>query len=84
MSERIEVGDLVICVRAHLPCAERAIGMVFRVQKFNEHGARCNKCGHLHPGMAAYWAPEYAFPLSWLRKIPPLAEPERTTEEATA
>ena len=85
MSERIEVGDLVICVRAHLPCAESAIGMVFIVQKLNPRGSRCDVCGETHNGeISAHWAPHYALPLSWLRKIPPLTESERTTEEATA
>ena len=88
VSERIEVGDLVIVVKA-APCGcENALGKIFKVDEIrNWHGA-CTHCWKHHPEIAcakiqgdSKWVDCYR-----LKKIPPLTEPDgiEKREELTA
>lgn len=92
MDKPISVGDLVMVVRH--PCCGAAIGLIFKVIDIvNVPYAKLHcgiaGCDHLFPylGPVAYnenkTAP-YCAPIAWLKRIPPLSEPEQITEEATA
>lgn len=86
----IRVGDLVCVVR--FPCCGACLGVVMTVTRFlsTESDYQCSKCKHWH-GLA--YLPTAIddtkignrhFPLSWLRRIPPLwelDEAERKQEE---
>ena len=86
MSERIEVGDIAQVVRGcgcYSGFTEKVSAIVGPVE------LACDHCGFRGRWMAAQWADwhvgkMHSAPVPWLRKIPPLTEPERTTEEATA
>ena len=86
MTDRhISPGDLVVIIRAHR-CATDLIGKVFTVGGFSRNGSKCEECGEVFFEPSAYYASRAAVPLSWLKKIPPLNEPETVEqdEEATA
>ena len=82
MSERIEIGDLVMIVRGH-ECVMRLYqGAIFTVTGFVHpiHGGWhcdfCNKDDAAGNELAATGLHKGNVPLSWLKKIPPLTEPE--------
>ena len=88
MSEPIQVGDLVAVI---VSCHPPAFGSFFVVGGF-EHGSvsNCIFCGKEHLGPFAraedHFGPERQFftaPLSWLKRIPPLAELEGQRTEET-
>ena len=90
MSESIKVGDLVVVTRTC--CEEFTMGhYIFTVGKFTDMalaGAECMFC-HSHLPSEIEAIPDgddCAFPLSWLKKIDPLSEPEseKRDEEITA
>lgn len=76
----IAAGDMVMVVR---DCCGRYLGQVFRVQEVHPESAwicgGCNGRGvnptAIHPNCPQ---PELGpvYPLPWLRKLPPLDEPE--------
>ena len=78
MTERIEVGDLVIVVRV-CPCgACKCLGHIYQVLGFGMD-VICGACGTLYKTPAALLNPVWrGAPLSWLKRIPPLAELEST------
>jgi hypothetical protein len=83
MSERIEIGDLVIVVRVTHPCHEGLLGRIRRVDAIvPPQWYRCDICGShsvAHgPGASSDRSKDGAVPLSWLKKIPPLVEPSHT------
>jgi hypothetical protein len=90
MSERIEVGDLVMVVRPRLCGCASNIGFVFRVQEVQRAGGlggRCVTCGRHTFGPEAMIAvkPDGAVTeLNRLRRIPPLTEPAHHEEKETA
>ena len=88
MSERIEVGDLVMVMREHCP-ANAVLGKIFGVIEVwpAQRGValQCGNCGgvfsngehHSRLGNKnADW-----IPTAWLRKIPPLSELDRTEHQ---
>lgn len=86
MSERIEVGDLVMVVRECCHHGDSGLGEIHVVLAIRAWpGSRCKNCGFRHDGERATLiqsSPEFhdwALPLSWLKKIiPPLSDPEST------
>lgn len=90
MSERIEVGDLVMVVRPprHVcKCSEPivgAIGKIFRVLKISRTTYHCAQCKFPLPPTIVAWAsfspPGTVYKIGRLKKIPPLHEPESVTE----
>jgi hypothetical protein len=82
MSERIEVGDLVMVVRPG--CTTKNLGRIFRVEKFIPAPHNCRTCGRIHgSGLFAKGSSLVdgtGIMTSRLRRIPPLTEPETTTE----
>lgn len=91
MSDRIDVGDLVVVVK--WPCCGEWIGIIYRVASMEvmPH-AQCRTCGRHHGKQLVALREKQqdggvlGVPLAWLRKLPPLAEPEseRTDEEIEA
>lgn len=87
MSERIEVGDLVVAVRGCDACDDGGrcdtIGTVFRVTLIRQsHGTqRCPAQRFYQEHMVAEGYPGAVFALTWLKKIPPLSEPETVERE---
>ena len=89
MSERgIEVGDLVMVV--HSCCARefmvlrKGAGIIWTVGSFDECNVYCANCGHRgHFRRAVSTNPTGigdCAPVPWLKRIPPLVEPESTTQ----
>ena len=76
MTERIEVGDLVIIVRVPRCCAVPK-RLIYTVLGF-EKDVFCMKCMTILNTSAARIDTTHAVPLSWLKRIPPLAELEST------
>jgi len=93
MSERIEVGDLVMVVR--WPCCGFGLGSIghvseiFTARNLGHQGVRCDNCSRENVAGAddliADIGDTFA-PVAWLRKIPPLADLESidTKEEIPA
>lgn len=87
MSEPIRVGDLVMVVR--FPCCGACLGVVMTVTRLVNTGDdyRCSRCGKLHGLKQVPSAIDDGrvrdrhFPLSWLRRIDPLEEPETIERE---
>lgn len=79
MSERIEVGDLVVIVKSKDCCGDSShVGMCFTVSGFH-HESICLQCGTVHQQQAAFWDGRWvATPVWRLRKIPPISELEST------
>jgi hypothetical protein len=82
----IQVGDLVMTVRGH-SCVMKAVGGVpFVVQEIvptQSGGWACSRCGEFNAGPdtdAARFG-KVKIPLPWLKKIPPLVEPETVERE---
>ncbi|MCR4300666.1 MAG: hypothetical protein NUV51_03575 [Sulfuricaulis sp.] len=76
MSE-IKEGDLVQVVR--WPCCGVGLGGVFRVVEILSPNAGHCKCGapqpfEAHPVGAGIPSKRWGAPISWLKRIPPLAE----------
>ena len=88
--ERIAPGDLVVVVRVHCRRAETFLGHVFRVKQLgmSPGWSRCTCCGeHVGAVSAAMSAVDDGlYPISGLKRIPPLDELERNeiVEELTA
>ena len=89
MSEPIKVGDLVVVVYS---CCNHKLGSVGQVESFYQGGfgekLLCDKCcRNVTPrdSMTAQVGEHY-WPLSWLKRIPPLSEleGEQREEELTA
>ena len=82
MSEQISVGDLVVVVRGTACCKyNNAIGSVFTVSKLSVSGSKCPKCGYISAPRICAETPDWVVSLSRLKRIPPLAELEQTTEQ---
>lgn len=90
MTDRIQVGDLVMIVRGH-ECGLRVRGGIpYRVNGFSDQsggGWTCNLCGARDLAQsdlvaARLWhtRPGAGIPLSWLKRIPPLSELEGVYE----
>lgn len=86
MSERIEIGDLVMVVRGHR-CAVNIIGgipyTVIALHLPINGGWTCPVCharsiAPTEIGAQLTSEGVHGIPLSWLKKIPPLTEPETT------
>ncbi len=75
MSERIEVGDLVMVVHTH--CPHHTLGVPYVVSRL---GRGCGMCAICKADIGAHdWAASeegITCPLKWLKKIPPLTDPE--------
>ena len=88
MNEPIKVGDLVRVVKAHCPGFDReASGVVFVVEELSGPRAhRCSHCRSIFFGVVALGGDNWAIPLPYLRRIPPLSELEdvKREEEITA
>jgi hypothetical protein len=76
MSEPIKVGDLVVVVRGHV-CDLGIVFAVARVETTTDYW-HCAACGYVGDVTTETWAflgkGVDGSPLSWLRRIPPLAE----------
>lgn len=91
MSERIEVGDLVVMVRACCDVmARRGLGIPWVVKYTWTASSQCKHCGSFIPNHTMATATrefsrgnDYA-PVAWLKKIPPLREPAHHEEKETA
>lgn len=87
MTEKISAGDLVVVVRADHSCAIKTIGMIFTVKEIPTHhpGIYCIKCKQsniaLPDSPIAKLGGGRAFPLHWLKRIPPLSELESIDEQ---
>ena len=80
MTERIAVGDLVQVVRWPHPCKNK-LGKIFVIGWINEHGIRCQECGEdlVEHGSGAMLADSNnGCPISWVKRIPPLSELEKS------
>ena len=91
MSDPIDVGDLVQVVQSRACCTKYADGaelFVVVAVKQRHITLWCCYCDSLLPNepFAAGAVFEWGMPLSWLRKIPPLADLEstETKKEITA
>ncbi len=91
MSEQIKVGDLVVVVRVNHRCSEYLLGRIGVVNDIpvTHIGIECNKCG-MHnlafpnsPVAVITLRTRGWVPLSWLKKIPPLSEPETVERKQT-
>ena len=85
MSERIQVGDLVMVVGVtHLCPRERGLGRIETVVGSNS-GAKCSSCGHIIEGpivlLTGGGKNGWGRPAWCLKKIPPLSELESTHEK---
>lgn len=79
----INVGDLVMVVKA-LPCCgwTGGIGDMFYVAEIFLTDGQCDKCGNITEEACANPAiDENGYPLTVLKKIPPLTEPESITTD---
>ncbi len=90
VSERIEVGDLVMVVRGHI-CAVNTFGgipmEVMGIGLSAPRGYCCSRCGArgVHPQeLYARFHPIWKLPVSYLKKIRPLMALTDRREEATA
>ena len=89
MSEPIKVGDLVMLVRECCP-VDSAIGKIFSVAELRNHSYWCHYCrwsaGQLSGARVNGQDSHCSYPLSWLKRIPPLSEleGENRDEEITA
>ena len=82
MSERgIEVGDLVIVLRNH--CSDMHVGEIYDVSRIESScDLWCSTCMRFTgPGtMAVIFVTGGGLPIQWLKRIPPLVEPESITQ----
>lgn len=87
MSERIEVGDLVMVV--HECCAlpgNSTLGNIFTVLATGIFSVDCGYCGDHSTGRHANLPDtegdgQYWLPFSWLKRIPPLDSKEAVSEK---
>lgn len=83
----IKVGDLVMVAYS---CCNDGLGRVGTVRGFSKRPTygvmRCNRCGNAFPKItkAADIGDGEEWPLSWLKRIPPLSELEKNKEELHA
>lgn len=96
MSDKaISVGDLVCIVRVCCPDQQWKIGMFGTVAVIDPPSLAmcnmCNKCGFDYSDVTTARVPETTFsermndgwyPLSWLRRIPPLSDLTGVSEDA--
>lgn len=91
MAEPIKVGDLVMVVRGHACTIDDFGGIPFRVTAIRRLRLSvycCRRCGTdgIHAG--PYYVPHEGagIPFEWLKRIPPLTEPETVErrDEVTA
>jgi len=87
MTDRIEVGDLVIIVRGHECQSAHWRGLIFTVTNIvrPERGEwYCPRCGtyslYHSENAATGLAQDSYIPLSWLKRIPPLSKLESIKE----
>lgn len=89
MSAPIGVGDLVVVVRSTHACTDDTLGKIFTVLEILsvDQGAHCGRCLRtiIPPGtaFATFNFERGGAPISWLRRIPPLAELEPTMHAET-
>jgi hypothetical protein len=92
MDNSISVGDLVMVVRGHSCHVENMGGVPYVVVDFKNPiggGWTCPKCGMVSAGpdepcaMGNMFGRRSGAPISWLKKIPPLSEPESIVERLT-
>ena len=79
----INAGDLVMVVRTCCDSFVRTpVFVVTSVDSFGLDGRNtCNFCGAFMPAeMQANDAKNYGYPLSWLKRIEPLSEPQHVDE----
>lgn len=84
----IKVGDLVIVVKSPCSHGDKDVGRIFTVSLLQHDHMHCRYCGWESPPQ---WCVEdplvrgSGFLVSWLKRIPPLEELERTqiVEELT-
>jgi hypothetical protein len=84
VSEPIRNGDLVQIVRPSPCCGGGdSIGHVFEAREVGGTHVRCAACGRRTMGPSAGDASGYYFPLTRLKRIPPLSEleGEKTQED---
>lgn len=84
MSDKpIAAGDLVRVVK--WPCCGAGLGLYGVVEKIESPGSNqqcvCNGCCRLHPPMTCALCDGGYFPLEWLKRVPPISEPETVTAE---
>lgn len=85
MSGEIKAGDLVVVVATC--CTDIDVGLIATVESIQYAAGRCADCRSLYQGWEAtirHFGQVLYKPISWLRRIDPLSEPETTQEEATA
>lgn len=90
MSEPIKVGDLVMVVKAC--CSETVRSPVFTVSDFDWKQPNSELCSFCkapipaEPHASDRSGPWHVYPVSWLKKIPPLSELDdvKHDEEITA
>jgi hypothetical protein len=77
MSEPIKVGDLVM-VLDHC-CEQDTLGHITTVSSLFQSNGRCITCNtaHYNTPAALLDGTPHSFRVSWLKRIPPLAEMER-------
>ena len=82
MSEQISVGDLVVIVRASHCCGrDKTLGRIFTVEAISSTNYQCRRCKVITEASLCAWRDGWVVPLSRLKRIPPLAELEQTTEQ---
>jgi hypothetical protein len=73
----IAVNDVVMVVRCDHDCWKEALGVVFKATSvIYIPSAQCAICGRENMGTFAMGWNEWAIPVSWLKRIDPLSEPE--------
>lgn len=83
MSERIEVGDLVVIIKPTSCCGySGGIGKIYIVGNMRSFRGRCLLCGAIGNGepLACWGSGSRGVPTRRLKKLPPLTEPETITE----
>lgn len=74
MTDRIQVGDLVVVLRNHCEQDQRKIGYVFRTMEHWRKGFVC-PCGKVtYDGDAFSDGSDLCWERSWLKRIPPPEE----------
>lgn len=89
MSE-IKAGDLVVLVHAGCKHAALSIGKPFTVSELRHATSACyvcrdngqiQDCWHVLTGKADARSVPHGYPIAWVRKIEPLADPESALRE---
>ncbi len=88
MSEPIKVGDLVIVIHICCDGVNTPLGKITTIAEIRHNVTCCDKCGQRNDTTHAASIQNFqnGLPLSWLKRIPPLAEleGEKRDEEITA